>query len=92
MDRESVEKILKDSGFISHECAGVENTTCFSKESMDSVDVNVNGVSLYVSKANYVRFEVDDWGVCVRLYYEYYYIGCIVKCYNDLSEFSLEED
>ena len=79
MDRESVEKILKDSGFISHECAGVENTTCFSKESMDSVDVN------------YVRFEVDDWGVCVRLYYGYYYIGCIVKCYNDLSEFSLEE-
>jgi len=89
MDRESVEKVLQDFGFEAHE---EEDTLIYSykKDSYDDLNININEETLYVCKANYVRFDVDGWGLCIRLYYEYYYIGCIVHGYDEITSFTLE--
>ena len=55
-----------------------------------ALDIIINGVDLYVNNCNYVKFEVDKWGLCIRLYYDYNYVGCITNAWEDIKEFNCE--
>ena len=92
MDRETVENIIKSYGFVGESLDDdndVENTIIYERHSYDSLDIIKNGVDLYVTDCNHVRFEVSDYGLCIRLYYDYHYIGALVDCWEDIESFEL---
>ena len=98
MDRESVEKMISEYGSGSHEFKARrlelnhrENGVVYEPDTTDdsSIDVFINDTDLYVDNRQNVKFEVDDWGLVVRLYYEHYYIGAVVKSWEDLKNFDI---
>lgn len=92
MDQESIIEILESNGFQGRKLEGSfkEECTVYEQENYDSLDIIINGVDLYVHKCNYVKFEVDKWGLCIRLYYDYNYVGCITNAWEDIKEFNIE--
>ena len=93
MDQESIIEILESNGFQGRkECGFKEDCTVYEQENYDSLDIIINGVGLYVHNCNYVKFEVDKWGLCIRLYYDYNYVGCITNAWEDIKEFNIEVD
>lgn len=100
MNRQEVEKIIKTYGSGSPEFKGRllternrEDGILYENDSTDDnpINVTINGTNLYVADINYLKFEVDDWGLVVRLYYDYHYIGAIVKNWEDIKTFELTE-
>lgn len=98
MDRESVEKMISEYGSGSPEFKARrlelnhrENGVVYEPDTTDdsSIDVFINDIDLYVDNRQNVKFEVDDWGLVVRLYYEHYYIGAVVKSWEDLKNFDI---
>ena len=98
MNRENVEQIIKTCGTGSPEFKGrkledirSENGIIYELDSSNDnpLDVTINGTNLYVNDRNYVKFEVDDWGLVIRLYYEHHYIGAIVNNWEDVKDFKL---
>ena len=91
MDQESILEILESNGFQGRkECGFKEDCTVYEQENYDSLDIIINGVDLYIHNCNYVKVEVDAWGLCIRLYYDYNYIGCITNAWEDIKEFNID--
>ena len=92
MDQQSIIEILESNGFQGRkECGFKEEFTVYEQDNYDSLDIIINGVDLYVHNCNYVKFEVvDKWGLCIRLYYDYIYVGCITNAWEDIKEFNIE--
>ena len=92
MDQQSIIEILESNGFQGRkECGFKEECTVYEQDNYDSLDIIINGVDLYVNNCNYVKFEVvDKWGLCIRLYYDYNYVGCITNAWEDIKEFNCE--
>lgn len=98
MDRVTVEEMIKNFGSGSPEfkyrqleeskkdCVIYETGTKYD----DPLNVIINGTNLYVDDRAYLKFEVDDWGLVIRLYYEYTYLGCITKAWEDIKIFEIE--
>ena len=96
MNRETVEKMIREFGSGSPEFKGrlfearhKENCIIYQTEQKygDPLNVIINGVSLYADNRHYLKLEVDDWGLVVRLYYEHHYVGCVVENWEDLNSF-----
>ena len=88
MDQDKVIQILESNGFQSRK---LDDCIIYEQYVPDDLDVVINGVDLYVSKCNYVKFEADKWGLCVRLYHGYTYIGCITNSWEDIKSFRIED-
>ena len=94
MKRQEIEETIKKFGF-----EGTENYPfrydedgilySFPKESDQSCDVIINGVDLYANEIRFVKFELDNWGMSVRLYHDNQYIGAIVHSFDDIESFEL---
>jgi len=90
MDRAGIENILKENGFTSRKLQNDEVT--YVKEGKESVDIIINETEdLYCNCMDYLRIEVNDQTVCIRLYHEYNYIGCIIKSYDEIETFEIDE-
>ena len=91
MNQESIIEILESNGFQGRKVeGGFKECTIYEQEDCDSLDIVVNNVALYVNECNYVKFEPDEWGLCIRLYHEYTYIGCINNAWEDIKMFEIE--
>lgn len=100
MDRVTVEEMIKNFGSGSPEfkyrqleeskkgCVIYETGTKYD----DPLDVIINGTNLYVDDRAYLKFEVDDWGLVIRLYYDSNYISAIVNHWEDINEFKIGRD
>lgn len=90
--RAKVEQLLESYGFASRELATGEKI--YEKKGIESVDVVLDeeGIqSLYVAQVEYLKLEVSDYGICVRLYYDsLFYIGSICKSWEEIKFFDLE--
>ena len=91
MDRVTVEEMIKNFGSGSPEfskkgCVIYETGTKYD----DPLDVIINGTNLYVDDRAYLKFEVDDWGLVIRLYYGSHYISAIVNQWEDIKEFNID--
>lgn len=93
MDQESIIEILESNGFQGRKLKNSYKDDCiiYEQDDYNDLDVVINDVDLYVSKCNYIKFEADNWGLCVRLYHEYTYIGCITNSWEDIKSFSIED-
>ena len=98
MNRETIEQKIREFGTGSPEFKGrplelryKENGIIYETEQKydDPLDVIINGTNLYVDNRHYLKFEVDDWGLVIRLYYDIHYIGAIVNSWDDIKEFQL---
>jgi len=100
MERQEVENIIKTYGTGSPEFKGrkLERNPNYSPDGIlyepdttsdNDLDVFINGEDLYVANIQFVKFEVDNWGLVVRLYYDCQYIGCITESWEDIKTFKL---
>ena len=96
MDRVEAEKILQDYGFVGEKVDDDFKDNCilyrYKEHDASCLDIFINHMDLYADEHNFVQFEVDDYGLVTRLYYEYHYIGCVVEDWEDLEIFKLEHD
>ena len=46
--------------------------------------------SLFATQLKYVVIETDKYGITIRLYCDHYYIGCIVKSWDEIQSFEIE--
>lgn len=94
MDRETIEQKITEFGFEGTEEYPFKYDEdgmlyAFPIESDQSCDVTINGITLYVSEIRFVKFEVDKWGLSIRLYCDNLYIGSIVNNWEDISDFEI---
>ena len=74
MERQDVENIIKTYGTGSPEFKGRKQELNYKKNGIvyepntsndNDLDVIINGRDLYVANRQFVKFEVDDWGLVV---------------------------
>ena len=94
MERQEIENKIKEFGFegtqdypFKYEEGAILYS--FPIESSQSCDVIINGTDLYADKIHYLKFEVDNYGISIRLYCGNQYIGCIIESWENIDTFEL---
>lgn len=92
MKRTEIENILKENGFNARPIEGALVLSIYEKKGTESVDVIINETEdLFCNCLNFLKIEVNDDGVCIRLFYDIFYVGCIVKSYDEIETFEIDE-
>lgn len=88
MKRTEIENILKENGFNARP---VEGALIYEKKGNESVDVIINETEdLFSNCLDYLKIEVNADTVCIRLYYDIFYVGCVVKSYDEIETFEID--
>lgn len=94
MEREEIESIVKHFGFEGTEINAMhkENGIRYTfPRSGGYGSVIINGVDIFINDWEYLKIEIDDYGIVVRMYYDIHYIGCVVYSYDDIKCFVLKK-
>lgn len=92
MKREEVETIVKEFGFEGQAVKGDENKIIYTfPRSGGYGSIIINGDDLFVNDWEYLKIEIDDWGIVARLYYDIHYIGCKVYSFRDVECFMMKK-
>ena len=92
MKRAEVETIVKEFGFEGKDFNKMENGILYSfPRSGGYGSIIINGADLYINDWEYLKIEIDDYGITVRMYHDIHYIGCMVYSWDDVKSFVLQK-
>ena len=93
MNRTEAETILKEFGFVGKTGGNTKEDemvyTIPNERGYGSVILN--GTDLFVNEWGYLRVEIDNYGITIRLYCDIHYIGCIVESWEDVEKLELSK-
>lgn len=93
MNRTEVEAKLKEFGFVSKagDDTKQDETVYTMPNERGYGSVILNGTDLFVNEWRYMRVEIDNYGIIIRLYCDIHYIGCILESWNNVEKFELRK-
>lgn len=91
MERKTIEETVVAFGFEGREKEGSNEETIYNIRSPSPFNVIIDGTELFVNKAKFLQFEFDEHSIVVRINYNSDYVGCIVKCFEEINSFELRK-